>query len=195
MFKKCSYVSGAVNKNQYPKNKLPEFLLLGRSNVGKSSLINALSDRKALAYISSQPGKTRILNFYLIDDLFYLVDAPGYGYALRSRSERLDFGRLIEEYLHENDNLHKVFLLVDTKVGPTADDKIMYEYLSHYRIDTIIIATKTDKIGKTRRNQYRNNIIEKLGIDDNQLIMTSAVEKTGIDLIKKLIAHELKMEP
>ena len=193
MFKNCRYITGAVHKNQYPnKDNLPEFFLLGRSNVGKSSLINALSNRKALAYISSQPGKTRILNFYLIDDLFYLVDAPGYGYALRSKAEQLDFGRLIEEYLHENDNLRKVFLLVDAKVGPTADDKIMLEYLNHYRFDTVIIATKTDKVGKTRLIQHRRNIIEKLGIDENKLIMTSSAQKTGLESIKEVIVKELK---
>ena len=131
MFKKCEYVISAVKKEQYPnRNNLPEFVFLGRSNVGKSSFINAFTERKMLAKTSSKPGKTRTMNFFLIDDEFYLVDAPGYGYANKSYGTRLDFGDYIEEYLRDNLNLKACFLLVDTKVGPTKDDVLMYDYSS-----------------------------------------------------------------
>ena len=119
-FKTCEYVISAVSKSQNPnKNNLPEFVFLGRSNVGKSSFINALTNRKTLAKTSSKPGKTRTMNFFLIDEALYLIDAPGYGYANQSYGTRLDFGNYIEEYMHGNENLKICFLLVDTKVGPT----------------------------------------------------------------------------
>ena len=126
MFETCEYVISAVNKSQYPnKDYLPEFVFLGRSNVGKSSLINALTKRKMLAKTSSKPGKTRTMNFFLIDKMFYLIDAPGYGYDSRTYGERQDYGKYIEECLFENENLKVTFLLIDTLVGPTNDDLLM----------------------------------------------------------------------
>ncbi|HHU55440.1 MAG TPA: YihA family ribosome biogenesis GTP-binding protein [Acholeplasmataceae bacterium] len=186
MFNKCEYIISAVSKKQFPnKTGLNEYVFLGRSNVGKSSLINAITNRKLLAHTSSKPGKTQAINFYLIDEKLYFVDVPGYGYASQSVSKRLDFGKYIESYLKNNPNLKIAFLLVDTKVGPTNDDILMYEYLKYLNINTTIIATKADKVGTTHLQKHIRNIKEKLG-DDN-LIITSSLRKQGIDKIIKLI--------
>jgi GTP-binding protein len=186
MFDKCEYVISATSKKQYPnKNNLPEYVFMGRSNVGKSSLINAITKRTLLAYTSSKPGKTQTINFYLIDDRFYLVDVPGYGYASTGVSSRLDFGSYIEEYLQENHNLKYVFLLIDTKVGPTKDDLLMYEYLQYLNINVVIVATKADKVGSTLLYRHLKMIKEKLKTD--KVIPTSSVTKKGIDEITALI--------
>ena len=130
MFEKCEFITSATNRGQSPnKQDLSEFVFVGRSNVGKSSIINAITNRKLLARTSSKPGKTITLNYFLIDNSFYLVDVPGYGYASRSLDQRAGFGASIEDYLTDNNNLKVVFLLVDTKVGPTKDDILMYKFL------------------------------------------------------------------
>ena len=150
IIKSSEYVISCVKKEQYPnENNLPEFVFLGRSNVGKSSFINALCNRKNLAYTSSKPGKTLTLNFYYINKEFYLIDVPGYGYAQRVMSQRMDFGAMIEEYLNSSENLKKCFLIVDSRHNPTEDDCLMYNYLKHFNIDVVVIATKVDKIPKT----------------------------------------------
>lgn len=187
MFNKCEYIISAVAKDQFPNNDgLNEFVFLGRSNVGKSSLINAITNRKLLAYTSSKPGKTQTLNFYLIDESFYLIDVPGYGYANKSYGDRLNFGKYMEDYLTENPNLKYAFLLVDTKVGPTADDLLMFDYLTHLNVNTIIITTKADKIGSTLVYRHLKAIKEKLNGFDN-IIVTSSTKKTGIDKIVSLL--------
>ena len=128
------FVTSAVRRSQYPTDKRPEFLLVGRSNVGKSSFINTLVNRKNLARISAIPGKTQTLNFYLINDNFYLVDVPGYGFAKVSKELKNKFGLIIEDYLKERDNLKKVFMLVDFRHKPTNDDVMMYDYLKYYNL-------------------------------------------------------------
>lgn len=155
-----------TNKNQYPKDTKPEFLLLGRSNVGKSSFINTIVNRKNYAKTSSTPGKTKTLNFYLINDEFYLVDAPGYGFAKVSEKEKIRFGKMIEEYINSRKNFKAVFLLIDFRHLPTEDDKLMYDYLKYYNLDVILVATKKDKL---KRNDYIKN--EKL--IKNKLEMSS----------------------
>ena len=139
-----------TNKNQYPKDTKPEFLLLGRSNVGKSSFINTIVNRKNYAKTSSTPGKTKTLNFYLINDEFYLVDAPGYGFAKVSEKEKIRFGKMIEEYINSRKNFKAVFLLIDFRHLPTEDDKLMYDYLKYYNLDVILVATKD----KVKRSDY-----------------------------------------
>ena len=189
MFEKCEYVISAVTEKQYPnKENRPEFVFFGRSNVGKSSLINALTGKKLLAKVSSKPGKTVCLNFFNIDDKFYFVDVPGYGYAIRSQEQRQSFGSYIEEYLKKSKNVKIAFLLVDTKVGPTKDDILMYEYLKHFDIKTVILATKSDKVGKTKVLQYKKTIYTKLNCESNDIIMTSSLEKKGIDEVVSLIS-------
>lgn len=181
MFHDSKYIISAVDKAQFPnKDGLPEFVFLGRSNVGKSSFINSLVNRKALAYTSSKPGKTIALNFYLIDDKYYFVDVPGYGYASRSHTQREEFGTYIEKYLHNNQNLKVVFLLVDTKVGPTSDDILMYEYLKYLNLNIKVIATKSDKVGSTKLLSHKKMILDKLKITNDDLIVTSTLKKQGI---------------
>ena len=150
IIKSSEYVISCVKKEQYPNpNNLPEFVFLGRSNVGKSSFINALTNRKNLAYTSSKPGKTLTLNFYYINKEFYFIDVPGYGYASVNRAQQKKFGLMIEEYLEKREFLKRVFMLVDFRIKPTEDDCLMYNYLKHFNIDVVVIATKVDKIPKT----------------------------------------------
>ena len=187
MFDKCEYIISAVSKNQFPnKEGLNEYVFLGRSNVGKSSLINAITNRKLLARTSSKPGKTQTLNFYLIDEVFYLIDVPGYGYANRSYGDRLNFGQYMEDYLTNNPHLKYAFLLVDTKIGPTNDDLLMFDYLKHLNVNTIVVTTKADKIGSTLLYRHVKAIKEKLNEFEN-IIVTSSEKKMGIDNIIALL--------
>ena len=136
----------AVRRSQYPENDKPEFMLVGRSNVGKSSFINAIVGRKNIAYTSGKPGKTQTLNFYLVNEDFYMVDVPGYGFANVSKPMQQKFGKMIEEYLEKREQLIRVFMLVDFRHKPTEDDILMYKYLKYYNLKVVIVATKIDKI-------------------------------------------------
>src|SRR5690625_4288874 len=155
---KAEIVISAVTKEQYPKTDLPEIALAGRSNVGKSSFINKLIDRKNLVRTSSKPGKTRTLNFYNINDIFYFVDVPGYGYAKVSRSEREKWGRMIETYFETRDQLRAVVLILDIRHDPSKEDMQMIDYLRYYEIPIIIIGTKMDKISTTSCYQYKHRM-------------------------------------
>lgn len=189
MFDKCEYVISAVRREQYPNlQNFSEFVFLGRSNVGKSSFINAIARRKSLAYTSSKPGKTQTLNFYLIDDAFYMVDVPGYGYASRSIKDRMYFGEMIEEYLLANPNLRMAFLLVDSRHEPSEDDKLMYKYLKYMHSPVTVIATKMDKVGKTHLAKQEKMIRQALQMaEDERLIMTSSEKRTNIDKVYEVI--------
>ena len=174
------FVTSAVRKSQYPDDNKPEFLMIGRSNVGKSSFINTLVHRKNIARTSSIPGKTQTLNFFLINDLFYLVDVPGYGFAKVSKSLKNKFGMIIEDYLKERENLKMVFMLVDFRHKPTSDDVLMYEYLKYYHIPVTIIATKCDKVSKNSYMKNEKLIKDTLNLDENDdLILFSSVSKDG----------------
>lgn len=174
------FVTSAVRRSQYPTDKKPEFLLVGRSNVGKSSFINTLVNRKNLARISAIPGKTQTLNFYLINESFYLVDVPGYGFAKVSKGLKNKFGLIIEDYLKERDNLKMVFMLIDFRHKPTNDDVLMYDYLKYYNIPVTIIATKCDKVSKNSYDKNKKLIKDTLKLDDHDnLIMFSIVNKMG----------------
>jgi len=178
----------AVRRSQYPTDEKPEYLLIGRSNVGKSSFINTLVNRKNYARTSGRPGKTQTINFYNINDDFYLVDAPGYGYAGVSKTKRKKFGLMIEDYIVNRDNLKQVFLLVDFRHRPTNDDILMYNYLKHYKIPVTIVATKTDKIGITLQQKQRNAILNDLDlVVGDDFIMFSNVTKAGKEEILKKI--------
>jgi len=159
--KEAKYIKGATTLAQAPSD-LPIFLLLGRSNVGKSSFINALTNRKNLAKTSGTPGKTIVLNYYLINNEFYLVDAPGYGYAKRAKSVKDDFIIMIENILIYHPKIVSVLLLIDFKVGPTNDDIEIYEFLLSLNLNVIVVATKMDKISSTRRYKQTNVIKEKI---------------------------------
>ena len=170
----------AVRRSQYPEDNKPEFLLVGRSNVGKSSFINTLIERKNFARTSSKPGKTQTLNFYLVNDAFYLVDVPGYGYASVSKDTQKKFGLMIEEYLKSRENLKHVFMLVDYRHKPTEDDVLMYNYLKYYDIPVTIICTKVDKVPKNSHQKNKNVIIKELNLNsENDIILFSSVTKTG----------------
>ncbi|MGL4282863.1 MAG: ribosome biogenesis GTP-binding protein YihA/YsxC, partial [Eubacterium aggregans] len=161
---KSEIIISAVSEAQYPQDAIPEIVLLGRSNVGKSSFINTLINRKGLARTSSQPGKTQTMNFYQINDTFRFVDMPGYGYARVSKTEREKWGRMIEDYLQNRENMALIIQLVDSRHEPTEDDKLMYDWLVYYGLDPIVIATKADKISKTRQKKALDNIAKTIGL-------------------------------
>lgn len=170
----------AVRRSQYPIDDKPEFLLVGRSNVGKSSFINTIINRKNFARTSSNPGKTQTINFYLVNKEFYLVDAPGYGYATLSKEKQKKFGLMMEDYLVNRDNLKQVFMLIDFRHRPTNDDLTMYEFLKHYNIPVTIVATKVDKLGVTSHQKQRALILDDLNlVVGDDFIMFSSITKIG----------------
>ena len=172
----------AANKSHYPQDEIPEIALAGRSNVGKSSFINTLLNRKNLARTSGKPGKTQLLNFFNIDDKLRFVDVPGYGYAKVSETERAKWGKMIEEYLTSRENLRAVVSLVDFRHEPSADDVQMYEFLKYYEIPVIVVATKADKIPRGKWNKNESVIKKKLDFDkDDDFIVFSSVNKDGLD--------------
>ncbi|MBS5806797.1 MAG: ribosome biogenesis GTP-binding protein YihA/YsxC [Firmicutes bacterium] len=181
----------AVRRSQYPEDKKSEFLLVGRSNVGKSSFINTLIERKNFARTSSKPGKTQTLNFYKVNDAFYLVDVPGYGYASVSKDTQKKFGLMIEEYLKSRENLKHVFMLIDYRHKPTEDDVLMYEFLKYYNLDITIVATKYDKVGKNGRIKQDKLIKDTLKFDDNEFITFSSVTKKGRTEVLSIIEEKI----
>lgn len=173
-------IISAVRESQYPIDKKEEFLLVGRSNVGKSSFINTIINRKNYARTSSAPGKTQTLNFYKINDEFYLVDAPGYGFAKVRNSLKKKFGLIMENYLKSRENLKMVFLLIDFRHKPTSDDIMMYDYLKYYNLPVTIICTKVDKVSKNNHAKNKNIIQKELNLkDDKNIILFSSVTKIG----------------
>lgn len=170
----------AVRRSQYPKDDKPEFLLVGRSNVGKSSFTNTIINRKNYARISSRPGKTQTLNFYLVNNDFYLVDVPGYGYVSLSKDKQMRFGMMIEEYLTSRPNLKEVFLLIDFRHKPSENDLLMYNYLKFYNKTVTIVATKVDKVSVNQREKNRKLILDTLDlVIGDSFIMFSSVTKDG----------------
>jgi len=175
-----SLTISAVRRSQYPTDNKPEFLLVGRSNVGKSSFINTLINRKNFARTSSRPGKTQTLNFYNINYNFYLVDVPGYGFAKVQKSLKKKFGVIIEEYLESRENLKMVFMLVDFRHKPTEDDILMYNYLKYYNIPVTIIATKVDKVKRSMLEKNKKIIMDVLKIENaDDLVLFSTITKAG----------------
>ena len=184
----------AVRESQYPTEILPEFLLVGRSNVGKSSFINALICRKNFARTSSKPGKNKKLNFYLVNEQFFLVDVPGYGYTKLSKESDRKIGLMIEEYLKKRENLSHVFMLIDYRHKPTEDDILMYNFLKYYNIPITIIATKYDKVGASGRAKQDKLIKEALKIDENDFIRFSSTTKKGREEVYKIILKNISKE-
>jgi GTP-binding protein len=172
----------APNAASYPDTTFPEIALAGRSNVGKSSFINTMLNRKNLARTSGKPGKTQLLNFFNIDDQLHFVDVPGYGYARVSKKEREKWGAMIEEYLTTRQNLHGVVSLVDFRHEPSADDIQMYEFLKYYDIPVILVATKADKIPRGKWNKHESMIKKALQFDStDDFIVFSSETKVGVD--------------
>ena len=187
-------VCGITSK--IPDNQLPEIAFAGKSNVGKSSLINALMNRKSLARTSSQPGKTQTINFYNINDAMYLVDLPGYGYAKVSESERAKWGKMIENYLHRSKQLRAVFLLIDIRHTPGVNDKTMYDWIVYQGYDPIIIATKLDKLKRSQVQKAIKEVRAGLGLRvDDIVIPFSAETKQGREEIWDLMDHFAAVVP
>ncbi len=182
-------VCGITSK--LPENTLPEIAFAGKSNVGKSSLINALMNRKSYARISATPGKTQTINFYNINQEFYLVDLPGYGYAKVSEQEKQKWGQMVERYLHGSQQLRAVFLLIDIRHDPSANDKLMYDWIVSQGYHPIIIATKLDKIKRSQRDKQVRTIRQGLGLLPGSIVIPfSSVTKQGRDEIWELAERE-----
>lgn len=180
--KNAEIVISAVKPAQYPVSHLPEIALAGRSNVGKSSFINKMLNRKNLARTSSKPGKTQTLNFYNIDDILHFVDVPGYGYARVSKTERAAWGKMIETYLTNREQLKAVVLIVDVRHKPTQDDIMMYDFLKHFGLSVIIIATKADKIPKGKWQKHLKIVKETLELEEgDEMILFSSETAQGKD--------------
>lgn len=193
IIKNSSYAISAVREDQYPTDNLPEIALSGRSNVGKSSLINTLLGRKNLARTSGQPGKTQTLNFYLVNDDFYLVDVPGYGYARVSQKKRKQFGEMIQDYLETRANLQGLIILVDGRHDPTKDDIAMYDYALYLNLPILVVCTKIDKIKKNQRNQVISALSHKLDLkhDNVEVLTFSSVQKLHVKEVWQWIEQNL----
>ncbi len=181
----------AVRISQYPEDLKPEFLLVGRSNVGKSSFINTLISRKNYARTSSKPGKTQTLNFYIVNDEFYLVDVPGYGYASVDKGTQKKFGLMIEEYLMNRSNLKRVFMIVDYRHKPSEDDVLMFNFLKYYNNKVTIVATKYDKIGPSARSKHDKMIKESFALgEEDSIVLFSSLTKKGREEVCSIIEKE-----
>lgn len=178
----------ATRRSQYPDNGRAEFLLVGRSNVGKSSFINSILSRKNLAHTSSKPGKTQTLNFYGVNDKFYLIDAPGYGYAATDKKTQAKFGMMIEDYLENREQLKRVFMLVDFRHKPTEDDLLMYNFLKYYNLPVTVIATKADKVGGSKKQKNLKMILDTLDlvIGDDLVVFSSATKLGAKEVLQKI---------
>lgn len=182
----------AFNESQYPKDGIPQIALLGRSNVGKSSFINAILNRNNFARVSSRPGKTQGINFYIVNNFFYLADLPGYGYAQVPKSKKDQWSRNIEKYLNTSKSLIGAIMLVDIRRVPNDDDLLMIDYLKSREINFIVVATKSDKLKKSEIMPSIEKIRNTLGIDSHDIIIFSSLKKQGVDkvydMIEKILA-------
>ncbi len=181
----------AVRKSQFPTDGKNEFLLVGRSNVGKSSFINTMINRKNFARTSAKPGKTQTLNFYLINDYFYLVDAPGYGFASVNKKLKNKFGLIMEDYLEGRENLKMVFMLVDFRHKPTEDDVMMYKYLKHYNIPVSVICTKLDKISKNAVMKNKAIVMNTLGMEDEPILFSAITKEGKQEVSNKILEYAI----
>lgn len=172
----------AVKKAQYPEETMPEIAFAGKSNVGKSSLINTMINRKALARTSQNPGKTRTINFYNVENALYFVDLPGYGYARAPKSEIAKWGKMIEDYLIQRETLKAIIMLVDIRHEPGANDKMMYDWLKHYGHKIIVVATKSDKLKRSQLPKHKKMLSEGLGLEKGDILIPfSSENKSGKD--------------
>nr|WP_254908684.1 ribosome biogenesis GTP-binding protein YihA/YsxC [Clostridium tyrobutyricum] len=188
--KQAEFIISAVKKNQYPNDNFKEIAFVGRSNVGKSSLINTIVNRRKLVKVSSSPGKTRLVNFFMINNEFYFVDLPGYGYAKVSKSEKDKWSKIIETYLVGRHQLKAIVLLVDSRHKPTNDDIMMYKWIEYYKYKILIVATKIDKISKNQLNKNLNIIKNSFGLKPDYKILTfSSLKKQGKEELLNEIEH------
>ena len=183
-FQKAELVVSAPSKEFWPESDLPEIVLAGRSNVGKSSFINAMCNRKKLAYVGNAPGKTRLLNFFNLDDKYMFVDVPGYGYAKISKQQLIKFGQMMEDYFSERIQKKGLVLIVDSRHKPTEDDITMIEFARYYEIPLCVVATKTDKLKSSQRHRQFKLIKETLQLNENEpLFPFSSEKKEGMDAV------------
>jgi ribosome biogenesis GTP-binding protein YsxC/EngB len=188
-------VAVTARPDQYPFDNMPEVAFAGRSNVGKSSLLNLITNRKKLAKVSGSPGKTRTINFYEINGKFRIADLPGYGYAKVAKSVTENWGKMMDDYFQSRESLLKVVLLVDIRHDPTAQDVQMYDYMKHYGLDGLVAATKADKLSKNQMNKSVQNIKKCLGMGpDGKVIPVSALTKTGHDELLAEIGRIISQE-
>ena len=191
--KQSEHEAVAVSEDQYPQPDLMEIAFAGRSNVGKSSLLNLLTGRRKLAHVSGNPGKTRTINFYRVNDAFRIVDLPGYGYAKVSRSVSESWGKMMEHYLENRENLITVIQLVDIRHAPSAQDKTMHEYLKAYGLDGIVVATKADKISRNQLQKQIKLIRQTLQLAPEDLVLpVSALKRTGSEELLDVMEHLLE---
>ena len=183
LIKNPKFEISAVSKKQYPKGNLPEVVLVGKSNVGKSSFVNTMTNRKSLARTSNVPGKTRQINFYNMDDKFFFVDLPGYGYSKMSKEEKVISGNYIEKYLEEGQNVTLIILLLDIRHKPTDDDFLMYDYILKSNLPFMVLTNKADKIAVTKVDSEVERIKQTLGISYSTILPFSSERKIYIDKV------------
>ncbi len=192
MFDRVDFIKSAHEPDQFPRHMFPEVAFSGRSNVGKSSLINMLLGRKKAARISSTPGRTRSINFYRVDDRFCLVDLPGYGYSRVSEEEQEKWAYLIEDYLHYRRNLRGIIQIVDSRHEPSKDDHLMMDWLLSADMEYIIAATKCDKLNRSQLKPRRKMIAEKLNVEQNKVLLTSAKTRKGKKRLTTFVKEIIK---
>lgn len=192
LVKNPKFEISAVSPKQYPQGDKPEVVLVGKSNVGKSSFINTMINRKNLARTSNTPGKTRQINFYNIDDLFYFVDLPGYGYSKMSKAEQVKCGKFIEDYLEKRENISVVVMVVDIRHKPTADDQMMYDYILETNLPFMVITNKADKIAITKVDNEVNRIKDFFGISYTTILPFSSERKIYQDRVWEEIEKYIK---
>lgn len=192
LIKNPKFEISVMNKSQYPKNNLPEIVLAGKSNVGKSSFVNTMINRKSLARTSSAPGKTRQLNFYNMDNLFYFVDLPGYGYSQMSKAEQKKVNDSIETYLNNRKTINLIVLLVDIRHKPGENDRIMIDYIKQTGHRYIVITSKADKIAKTKVQSYVDDIAKELDVPKDLIFGFSAENRLNVDIIWEVIEESLQ---
>ena len=192
LVKNPKFEISAVSPKQYPQGEKPEVVLVGKSNVGKSSFINTMINRKNLARTSNTPGKTRQINFYNIDDIFYFVDLPGYGYSKMSKAEQVKCGKFIEDYLEKRENISVVVMVVDIRHKPTADDQMMYDYILKTNLPFMIITNKADKIAITKVDNEVNRIKDFFGISYTTILPFSSERKIYQDRVWEEIEKYIK---
>ena len=189
---KSELFTSAASRADWPESALPEIVVVGRSNVGKSSFINAFTNRKNLAYVGNTPGKTRLINFFTIDGCWTLVDVPGYGYAKMSKGQLEKLGKMMDDYFLNRKNIAGVIQLVDGRHEPTADDLDMVSFFREMKYPIIVAATKIDKVPKTKRIAAMKKIAQKLQLPLKSICPVSSVEKTGFDKVEELIGEKLE---
>lgn len=191
---KADFITSAASPEGFPETDLPEIAFIGRSNVGKSSMINALLGRKKLVKVGNTPGKTRLINFFNIEDNYIFVDLPGYGYAKTSKTERKKWGKLIENYLETRTQLKGCVLIIDVRRIPSEDDFLMIEWISENEVPIILAATKTDKVSRNKLDKHLSEIANTLSITPDAILIFSATKKIGIEQIWDNIEYVVKNE-